>query len=340
MGLIGFWTQLWEAVVREMIHWGILGTGNIATQFARGLRDACDCELVAVGSRSIDKALHFGQEFGVGRCHGSYAALAEDPAVDVVYIGTPHPLHRDNILMCLEAGKPVLCEKPLAINAQQAQQVIALAQRKNLFLMEAMWTRFLPPIVKLRTLLDEAVVGEPRIVSADLGFAADWDPHSRLFDPALGGGCLLDVGIYPLFLATMVLGRPCAISGQACIGATGVDEAAAIALGYEGGRLACLYCSLRTRTPEHASIIGTQGHIHLYSNWWKGGPMIVRLADRSFEVNRPVVGNGYQYEANEVGHCVRAGKTQSDMMPLDQTISVLEIMDRLRAQWGVRYPTE
>jgi predicted dehydrogenase len=326
--------------VNKVIRWGILGTGNIAGQFARGLRDTGDCELVAVGSRSLDKARRFGQEFDVRRCHGSYGALADDAAVDVVYIATPHPLHAENIALCLQAGKAVLCEKPLTLNAQQAGQAIALAQKKKLFLMEAMWTRFLPPIVRLRAMLAEGIVGEPRIVSADLGFCAPWEEHNRFFDLALGGGCLLDVGVYPLSLAAMVLGAPSGISGQAYIGKTGVDEQDAICLSYEGGRLACLYCSIRTQTPEQASVIGTKGHVHLYSNWWKGGPMMVRIGQRSLDVNVPVEGNGYQYEAIEVAHCLRTGQTQSQTMPLEQSLSVVRTMDALRSQWGVGYPME
>lgn len=326
--------------MKQTIRWGILGTGNIAGQFARGLRRLSHAQIAAVGSRSTQKACHFGRQFEIPHCHGTYEKLVEDPTVDVVYIATPHSLHRDNMILALEAGKAVLCEKPLAIDRAQARQAIALARRKNLFLMEAMWTKFLPPIVKLRQMLARGVIGKVRIVSADLGFRLDRDPASRVFDTNLGGGCLLDVGIYPIWLATTILGVPSGISGEVYIGSTGVDEQETIGLSYDGGRLACLYASIRIQTPEQAAILGTEGMIEIYSRWWKGGPMRVTVGRRTWHVNVPVEGNGYQYEAAEVCRCLRAGKTQSDVMPLSESLAVLGTMDRLRAMWGLKFPTE
>lgn len=328
--------------MNKIIRWGILGTGNIAGQFARGLREVSDAELVAVGSRSVQKARQFGREFSLraGRCYGSYAALAEDEGVDVVYIATPHPLHLDNMLLCLRAGKPVLCEKPLTINVRQALAAVSMAERKDLFLMEALWTRFLPPIVRLRQRLSEGAIGEVRTVAADFGFKADWDPRSRLFDPNLGGGCLLDVGVYPISLAVMAMGPARDVSGFAHIGSTGVDEAAVFTLRCERGGLASLYASIREQTPNEAAVVGTEGYVRLHPTWWKGGPMTVRVGDVRREENLPVAGNGYQYEADEVCRCLREGRTQSDIMPLDDSLAVLGAMDRLRALWGVRYPME
>jgi len=329
-----------EPAVKQIIRWGILGTGNIAGQFARGLRRCPQAVLAAVGSRSAHKACQFGRQFHILRCHGSYEKLVQDPAVDVVYIATPHSLHIDNMILALEAGKAVICEKPLAIDQVQAREAIALARRQRLFLMEAMWTKFLPPFVKLRQMLARGIIGDVRIVSADLGFCLEPDPRSRLFDSNLGGGCRLDVGIYPIWLATTILGVPRGISSEVYIGSTGVDEQETIGLSYDGGRLACLYAAIRTKTPEQACIIGTEGMIHIYSHWWKGGPMRVTVGHRTWEVNVPVEGNGYQYEAAEVCRCLRAGKTQSDVMPLSESLAVLDTMDRLRANWGLKYPTE
>jgi predicted dehydrogenase len=322
------------------IRWGILGTGNIAGQFARGLHDSPGAELIAVGSRSLGTARQFGRQFDVAHCHGSYADLVHDPDVDVVYVSTPHSLHRDNTLTALEAGKAVLCEKPLALNAAQATEMIALAREKQLFLMEGMWTRFLPPFVHLRQLLAEEKVGDVRLVSADLGFDSAFDPHSRLFDPALGGGALLDVGVYPISLATMILGAPDSISGEADICSTGVDEHAAIALRYPGGQLASLYASLRTRTPQQALIVGTRGSVHIHSHWWKGGAMEITVGQHVHHVQLAIEGDGYQYEANEVVRCLRAGKLESDVMPLRQSMIALQIMDELRSLWGLKYPAE
>jgi predicted dehydrogenase len=322
------------------IRWGILGTGNIAQQFARGLRDAANAELGAVGSRSLEKSQAFGREFSVTRCHGSYAQLADDPQIDVIYISTPHALHRDNAILCLERGKPVLCEKPLAINRSQAAEMIELARRKNLFLMEAMWTRFLPPIVRLRKLLAEGVIGDVRLVSADFGIHVHRNPQHRLFDPCLGGGCLLDVGIYPINLANMILGNPSKMAGEATLGPTNVDEQAAITLVYPGGQIATLLAAIQTQTAHHAGVFGTKGFIHIGTHWWKGAPMLITTGDKTWRVDEPILGEGYQYEADEVARCLAAGEIQSDIMPWDQTLSVLSTMDQLRAMWGVKYPME
>src|SRR5215216_7626821 len=196
-------------------RWGILGTGNIASQFARGLVALDDAELVAVGSRTAESAEAFGERFSAPRRHASYAALASDPDVDAIYIATPHPLHHDNTIMGLEAGKAVLCEKPFAINAGQAQAMIATARERGVFLMEAMWTRFLPHMVRLRELLAAGAIGEVRMLQADFGFRTSFNPQSRLFDPALGGGALLDVGVYTISFAQMILGEPDRVTGLA-----------------------------------------------------------------------------------------------------------------------------
>jgi len=321
-------------------RWGILGTGNIAGQFARELGTLNSAKLVAVGSRSLEKARAFGQKFEVPRCHGSYEEAANDSEVDIVYIATPHSLHRDNTIMCLQAGKAVLCEKPLAINEKQARQSIDVARRKNLFLMEAMWMRFLPPMVQLRKMLADGVIGKVKAVSADLGFDMERNPASRLFDPSLGGGCLLDVGIYPISLATMILGTPVDVSGEACIGPTGVDEQEAIAMSFEGGGLASLFAAIRTLTCQQAKIFGTEGSIHILSHWWKGGPMSITAGERKWEMNVPIEGMGYQYEAEEANRCMQSGKVQSDVMPWEESLTVLRAMDKLRESWGLRYPME
>lgn len=326
--------------MEQAIRWGILGTGNIASQFARGLRDCPGANLVAVGSRSIQTARAFGERFGVPYCYGSYGEVAGDPEVDVVYIATPHTLHRDNMMTCLEAGKPVLCEKPFAINALQTQEVIGAAARKGLFAMEAMWTRFLPPIMEVYKLLSDDAIGDVRLVAADLGFDLPFDPAGRLFNPELAGGCLLDVGIYPISLATTILGEPCGVCGQTTIGPTGVDEQNAISLRYPDGQLASLYAAIRLQTPLKAHVLGSKGGIDLHSHWWKGGPFTLRQGSQTREFDIRVAGNGYQYEAQEVQRCLLAGQTQSQIMPLEQTLAALRITDELRRQWGLKYPME
>lgn len=327
--------------MEQKIRWGILGTGNIAHQFARGLSVLTDAELVAVGSRSQETADAFGDEFGVGRRHPSYEALANDPDVDAIYVSTPHSLHRENSLLCLDAGKAVLCEKPFTINAREAEEVVKAAREKQLFLMEAMWTRFLPALVRVRELLAERAIGDVRMVAADFGFRTNVNPKSRLFDPALGGGALLDVGVYPVSLASMILGAPARVAGLAHLGETGVDEQGAIVLGYAGGQIANLYTAVRTNTPHDARIMGTNGSIQINSPWWKPTALTVSVAGAEPEVvELPYEGNGYNYEAAEVGRCLRAGKLESDHMPLDETLAIMRTLDQIRAEWGLKYPMD
>ncbi len=322
-------------------RWGILGTGSIAAKFAEGLRDAAGAKLIAVGSRRQATADAFADRFDVPRRHGSYAELAGDPDVDVIYVATPHPFHKENSILCLKGGKAVLCEKPFTINAAQAQEVIDLARRKKLFCMEAMWTRFLPSLAKVRQLLADGAIGQVRMLTADFGYRCAWNVESRNLNPALGGGGLLDVGVYPLSLASMVFGEPESIAGQAHIGATGVDEQAAVVLSYDDGRLAAITCGVRTETPQEAWILGTEGAIHLHGPWWRGSPVTLAVGGKDaqhFDV--PVRGNGYNYEAEEVGRCVASGTIESDIMPLDETLELMKTMDAIRAQWGLKYPME
>ena len=322
-------------------RWGILGTGNIASQFARGLAALDDAELVAVGSRTADSAEAFGERFSAPRRHSSYAALASDPDVDAIYVATPHPLHHNNTIMCLESGKAVLCEKPFAINATEAQSMIATARARGVFLMEAMWTRFLPHMVRLRELLAAGTIGEVRMLQVDFGFRTSFNPQGRLFDPALGGGALLDVGIYPVSLASMILGTPQRVTGMAHLGETGVDEQSAMIFGYAGGQLALLSQAIRTNSPHEALLLGTVGKIRVHSSWWKSTTITLSVDGRPDElIDLPEVGNGYNYEAAEVGRCLRAGRTESNVMPLDETLAIMRTLDEVRAQWGLRYPGE
>ena len=323
-------------------RWGILGTGNIARQFATGLAAVPGAELAAVGSRKQETADEFGQKFGIPRCYASYEALVVDPDIDVIYVSTPHHLHKPNTLMALEAGKAVLCEKPFCLNVREAEEVVSYARSRNLLLMEAMWTRFLPVTVEVKRLLTDGAIGEVRMVTADFGFRADFNPEARLFNLAYGGGGLLDVGIYVISLAFMVFGGPpTQMTSLAHIGQSGVDEQAAFVFGYDGGRLASLTCAVRTSTPQEATIIGTEGRIHLPSRFWNAKTAVLTVSGKEpVCIEHPRTGNGYNYEAEEVQRCLSEGRTESALMPLDETLSVLRTMDALRAQWGVKYPGE
>ena len=323
------------------VRWGIIGTGHIAKQFAEGLLSLPEAELVAVGSRSQASADDFAAWYGIPHRHATYAGLANDPDVDAVYVATPNPFHKDNSLLCLNAGKAVLCEKPFALNAAQTKEVIKLARAKKLFLMEAMWTRFLPVMVEVRALLAEDAIGDVRMLTADFGFRADWNPKSRLLNPELGGGALLDVGVYTLSLASAVFGIPTRVAGLAHLGATGVDEQVGIVLGYGQGQLAILCAAVRTDSPQEARLMGTEGSIRIHSQWWRPTALTLSKTDEADEiVERPYSSTGYNYEAAEVMACLRAGKLESDIMPLDETLAIMKTMDQLRAQWNLKYPME
>lgn len=322
-------------------RWGILGLGSIANAFAEGLTSVPDAQLMAVGSRSQEKAEAFRQKHGALRAHGSYEALAADPDVDIIYVATPHPMHAEDAMLCLNHGKAVLCEKPFTVNAKQAEQVIALAREKNLFLLEGMWSRFFPLMAQLRTMLKDGVIGDARMLQSDFGFRADVNPQGRLFAPELAGGALLDVGCYVVSLASMLFGTPTAIAGVATLGETGVDEQAAMTLRYDGGEVAALTTAIRTNTEQAAVITGTTGRITIHSPWWKPDKMtIVRSGQSDEVVSVPFKGNGFNYEAIEAAACLTGGKMESDILPLDESLSIMRTLDTLREQFGVKYPME
>ena len=327
--------------MNNKIRWGVLGTGKIARQFAAGLKHLSDATLMAVGSRSADSANAFGEQFAVAHRHASYEGLVSDPDVDVIYVATPHGCHQENTLLALTAGKAVLCEKPFTINAREAEQAIAFARTKKLFLMEAMWTRCFPLMENLRGLLAAKTIGEVRMLTADFGFRAEHHEEERLFSPAAGGGALLDVGVYPVSLASMIFGAPTRIVSQAQLGQTGVDEEAAIILSHAQGQLAVLSTAIRLETPQEAIIMGTAGRIRIHSPWWRPAAMTLSREGRSDELMEfPFAGNGYQFEATEVMDCLRTGKLESRLMPLDETLSIMRTLDAIRAQWGLKYPID
>ncbi|QIN83510.1 gfo/Idh/MocA family oxidoreductase [Rubrobacter tropicus] len=323
------------------VRWGIIGAGSIASRFSEALAALPDAETLAVGSRSQDSADRFARANGFFRAHGSYEDLAADPDVDVVYVATPHPFHAENVELCLNEGKAVVCEKPFTVNAAEARRVVELARRRGLFLMEGMWTRFFPLMERLRKVLAGGAIGEPRMLTVDFGFRAPFDPASRLFDPNLGGGAMLDVGVYCVSFASMALGPPVRGTGLSHLGETGVDEQFAAALDHGGGRLSSVTAGTRTATPHEATVFGTEGYLRIHSPWWRPEAMTIsKPGTGDVLVREPTEENGFVYEAAEVMRCLRAGKKESEVMPLDETISVLDAMDRIREAWGLRYPGE
>ncbi len=323
----------------KTIRWGILGPGSISRAFAQDLQIAEGAELVAVGSRDPDRASGFATDFGIPNVHGNYQSLAEDPQVDAVYIGTPHAFHLDDTLLCLRNGKHVLCEKSLALNADQVRQMIQMAARNDLLLMEAMWTRFLPAIISLRRLIADGAIGEPRLFVADFGFRAEFDAASRLFNPALGGGTLLDLGVYPVSFASMLFGEPTAIGGQATLGQTGIDEEATISLHHQKGEFASAALSFRVDTPREGVVHGSEGSIRIHCPWWGAERLTLQRSQGDEEVlELPHRGNGLVYEAEEFMNLIRDRRRDSTIMPLQESLAIIKTMDTLRETWGVRYP--
>lgn len=323
------------------IRWGILSTGGIAHKFAEGLRTAPGARLLAVASRAQATADQFGDTFAVPRRYDSYAALAADPDIDVIYIGTPHPRHRDDALLCIEAGKAVLLEKPFTLNAADTAYVIAQARARGVFMMEAMWTRCSPVFRRLRGLLDQGALGTIRYISADFGLYREFNAAHRLYNPDLGGGALLDLGIYPVSLASFIMGaQPEAITSLAHLGQTGVDEQNAISFRYANGALAQLSSAVSVETPNEALIVGDRGTVRIPKHFWSPRTMIVTIDGVQETVAPAYEGNGYNYEADEVMACLNAGKLESGVMPLDETQAIMETMDAIRAPWGLVYPAE
>jgi dihydrodiol dehydrogenase / D-xylose 1-dehydrogenase (NADP) len=321
--------------MEKQIGWGILGPGAIATKFVTDLRQLDDARLLAVGSRSLDRASAFAETHDFERAYGSYAELVGDADVDVIYVATPHPFHCESTLLCLEHGKAVLCEKPMGVHAGQVGDMIASAREHGVFLMEAMWTRALPVIRQVRQWLEEGRIGQVRMLTADFGFRTRWNPGARLLNPALAGGALLDVGVYTVALASMVFGMPPAeIRALAHRGETGVDEQTGMLFGYDGGALALLSCAVRTTTPHVARIDGTEGTIEIPA-FWHATQATLRVQGREAVVSTGPV--GYHYEAAEVMACLRAGQTESDLMPLDESLSIARVMGLIRSEIGLVY---
>jgi predicted dehydrogenase len=323
------------------IRWGILATGEVAKNMVQALHQSEDARVTAVASRTQTRAETFGRRWNIPIRYGSYESLAEDPDIDLVYIATPHNLHYENMQMCLQSGKHVLCEKAFTLNAGQAEACIALAREKQLFLMEAMWMRFFPAIAQVRDWLGKGLLGEVRLVQADFCINVPYDPDHRLYNPRLAGGALLDLGIYPLSFSAMVLGFPDSVSSHAHIGQTGVDELDTLLLNYQGGASASLSCSTRLYKPREAYIVGTHGYIKVHDIFFRPDRLTLHLNGQEPQVHDyPIMGNGYIYEVEEVHQCLRSGRAESALMPLDETLGLMKVMDALRSNWNLVYPNE
>ncbi len=357
----------------NVIRWGILGTGTVAMQFIEGLQSVTDAQLWAIGSRTLGKAQELANIFSAHKAYGSYDELVQDPDIDVVYIATPQTRHKADSILCLNAGKAVLCEKPFTVTSQEAREVMTVAKQQRVFCMEAMWMRFMPLIQEVRQLIQSGEIGEVQLLTAGFGYPTEFDPKNRFFNPELGGGALLDRGVYPLSLAFLLLGKPSQISGNPCIGTTGVDDQSAIILRYKNGAMAVLHSTLRSYSSNEALIVGTRGKItikepfykpenititrfseepivvtsqkpNIYTGWKRSAinqlkqnqliKTLVKLRkEKSKNIHRALTGNGYNYEATEVVRCLQTGKLESDLMPLSETIEIMETMESLLMQW-------
>jgi predicted dehydrogenase len=324
---------------KPVFRWGMLGTGWVANRFAPDLKLLEGHQLAAVGSRTISTARQFADKFGIPKAYGSYEAVVADPEIDAVYVATPHPWHHPNTLMALKAGKHVLVEKPFAMDARESAEMVALARKKGLFLLEAMWTRFLPHIAQIRKILADKTLGEIVTVHADHCQWFPRDPKHRLLAPGLGGGALLDLGIYPVSFATMVLGIPNRITAVSDRALTGVDAQTSILLQYPGGAHAVLNTALSAAGPNRAAIVGTEARIEIDRMFYTPTSFTVIARDQKViqRYENTYRGHGLREDAAETGRCVAQGLTESPLLPLDETVAIMKILDEVRRQIGLTY---
>ena len=323
------------------LHWGVLGTGSIAAQFARDLVHLPAARIVAVGSRTQESADRFADAHDIEVRHASYADLVLEEQVDAVYVATPHPVHRECALLAIDAGKPVLVEKPFALNAIEAQEIVRAARDAGTFCMEAMWTRFLPYVVAIRELIAAGRLGELRSVRADFGELFPVDATHRAYAPELGGGALLDLGVYPVSFAMMLLGPPTDIKALHHEAPTGVDGQTVVVMRHENGALSQSSCSFEAKASNTASIHGALGRIEVDGDFYAHSAFRIITSDGDVEVvDIPHVGRGLRHQAAEVARCLAAGLTESPVLTLDDTLAVMETMDEVRRQIGLVYPGE
>ncbi len=322
-------------------NWAILGLGNIARKFAQDLALVPHARLHAVASRSLAKAQAFAADFGGPHAVGSYEDLLAVPGIDVVYIATPHSEHCAHTLLCLRAGLPVLCEKAFALNSSQAQEMIEAARQRPVFLMEAFWTRFFPAVTHALDLVRAGVIGEVKHLAADFGFAAPYEPTGRLFNPALAGGSLLDIGVYPLFISQLFLGAPAAVRAVATPAGTGVDLNCAVVLAYASGATASVFSTLAATTDNQCILYGTKGQLRLTGRFHAPNGVAVQLLGQEAQPTPCAKeGYGYHYEAAHVQQCLSQGLLESPLLPLAFSQELMRVLDAVRQQIGLRYPGE
>lgn len=323
------------------LNWGILGTGWIADLFVKDLQ-MTGRRVAAVGSRSRESAERFAGRFSIPKAHASYQALADDPDVDLIYVATPHPLHAENALMALEAGKHVLVEKPFTLNAGEARRIVDLAKAKNLVVLEAMWTRFMPHMIRIREIIASGALGKVHSVIADHTRDLPSDPAHRLNAMELGGGALLDLGIYPISFAWDILGKPEAITAMARFKETGADAEVATIFRHAGGAISTTISSSDNAGPNVASVLGTEARIEIAATWYM--PTSFSVIDRQDKVIETyastVEGRGMQFQADEIERLVTAGQLAGEILPPEESVAIMQTLDEIRRQIGLKYPSE
>ncbi len=318
-------------------RWGILGTGGIASAFAADLPLVDGAELAAVGSRTLPAATAFATEHGFARAHGSWAELAADPEVDVVYVATPHAFHEAAAMTCLAAGKAVLCEKPMTLDHATSALLVQESRAQRVFLMEAMWMRCNPAVRTMAGMVRDGTIGDVTAVHADFGLQGPFEATHRLRDPQLGGGALLDLGVYPVNLAHLVLGAPASVRSWAHLTPEGVDETTGLLFGYDSGAVAALTCSINGESRNAASITGTEGRIDLPPGFFMPQTFTVTRGSSVEVVDVSFEGRGYRFEAEEVQRCLAEGLLESPLMPQATTLEIMSLLDAIRAEIGVAY---
>ena len=325
-----------------MLKWGIISTGTIARRFAEVLNKMDgEVQLGAVASRDIDKAKAFAEEFNAPKHYGSYEELAAAPDIDAIYIATPNNLHYENVCLCLDSGKHVLCEKPFTINAEEARKLYAKAREKKLFLMDGLWIVHTPLLKKLRQLLDEGIIGDVQHVRADYGFSASGGRKDRKFDSGLGGGALLDVGVYNAGFAHFIMGAmPTAVKAHLRINEYGTDDFGTAILEYPGRRTAVLTSSIGVVMPTEGLIYGTKGRIY-FPNYQRAESMTIFADDREpEEIKMPFEIHGFEYQIREAGHCIKNAMLTSSQIPEEFSVGVMQTLDDIRACCGLRFSFE
>ncbi len=328
-------------MMHQTIRWGILGCGKIARKFASDLQWVRDAKLVAIGAREQSSADAFAKDFPVQYKHGNYQALVENPEVDVIYVATPHALHYEHVMLCLRHKKAVLCEKAFAMNYWQTKEMIDYAKSQQTFLMEAFWTRFLPHYLKVKDLIAQGKIGDIQYINAEFGFRPTTPISQRIYDPALGGGSLLDVGVYPVFLALDILGKPDEIHASMIAATSGVDEQCSMQFKYKNGAMANLFSSFAANLATGADIAGNHGRIRLTHRFH--GPTTLMEFYPGIIDSRQIIefekgkGNGYEYEARHVTKCLQEGLLESPIRAFDDTLLLMQTLDRIRERAGIFY---